>query len=199
MAGMRLSRNFTLEELLESYEGRRRTEIWDIQNDPPEWVVENLRELCQQTLQPLRELMDWPIHVNSGWRCRALNELVGGSANSAHIAGLAADVVLVPGFLERHPEAVQLRLEDAVGRERTSELLDTGSVSADFILFATVVHYQEELCVRQVIHEWGAGPLSPAWVHVARGEPHRVSMIGDWTDEKWHHVPWQEFRISQLL
>lgn len=48
-------------------------------------------------LQMLRDLASWPIMVNSGFRCRKYNEEVGGAANSYHIRGMAADIV-IQGF-----------------------------------------------------------------------------------------------------
>ena len=35
--------------------------------------------------------MDKPIYINSGYRCKELNKEVGGSENSYHMKGLAAD------------------------------------------------------------------------------------------------------------
>ena len=38
-----------------------------------------------------------PIHVNSGYRCEALNEKIGGAKKSKHMDGLASDI-LCPQF-----------------------------------------------------------------------------------------------------
>ena len=43
-------------------------------------------------LDPLREAYGKPVYVNSGYRCEALNEAVGGSKTSQHCLGLAADI-----------------------------------------------------------------------------------------------------------
>src|SRR5687767_12880711 len=82
-----LSRHFTLEELVASQTATRR----GIDNTPAPAVVRNLRKLAV-LLERVRVLLDWaPILVSSGYRCPALNVAVGGSKNSAHMAGLAAD------------------------------------------------------------------------------------------------------------
>lgn len=59
-------------------------------------VERNLRTLVEKILDPLRMDMGYPIHVNSGYRCPALNEAVGGAKNSQHMKGMAADITLVP-------------------------------------------------------------------------------------------------------
>jgi len=43
-------------------------------------------------LQSLRDSVQRPITVSSGYRCRILNEQVGGSSQSQHLQGTAADI-----------------------------------------------------------------------------------------------------------
>ena len=43
-------------------------------------------------LQELREKIGQPIHVNSGYRCRAHNTRIGGHRYSRHLIGYAADI-----------------------------------------------------------------------------------------------------------
>jgi len=57
-------------------------------------VIENLQNLCIQVLEPLREFMDAPVVISSGYRCSELNKLVGGVWNSQHLTGEAADIVI---------------------------------------------------------------------------------------------------------
>ena len=63
-------------------------------NEAPVEVISNLQNLCQQVLQPLRDHLGVPVVITSGYRCRALNRLVGGVPNSQHIKGEAADIVV---------------------------------------------------------------------------------------------------------
>jgi len=43
-------------------------------------------------LQELRDLINKPIIVTSGYRCQQYNKSIGGYANSPHCEGLAADI-----------------------------------------------------------------------------------------------------------
>ncbi len=72
-----------------------------IENTASTWleqreVEQNLRTLVTKVLDPLRMDMGYPIRVNSGYRCPALNEVVCGAKNSQHMKGMAADITLVP-------------------------------------------------------------------------------------------------------
>ena len=58
-------------------------------------IFANLRNLCLNVLQPVRNQFGAVI-ITSGYRPPKLNRIIGGSANSQHQYGLAADIV-VPG------------------------------------------------------------------------------------------------------
>ena len=63
-----------------------------IDNRPTPDVVENLKHLCQHTLEPLREKLELPIIITSGYRTKALNDIiVHASRKSQHMTGQAAD------------------------------------------------------------------------------------------------------------
>ncbi len=79
---------FTIEELTRSTTARLR----GIDNTPSQQVINNLIALVDNVLDPLREAWGKPIHVNSGYRCRALNKAVGGVPASQHMRGEAADI-----------------------------------------------------------------------------------------------------------
>ena len=85
-----MTKNFSLAELIFS-----RTAVdnnIEEQFKPPDSVKINLRELAERILQPIRNKYGRPITVNSGYRCPRLNEMVGGSKNSDHMKGMAADI-----------------------------------------------------------------------------------------------------------
>ena len=90
---MKLSEHFELAEFLVSESAARR----GIANEPTPEVIENLRRLCQSVLQPLRLRLNRPVVITSGYRSPALNGAVGGSPNSHHMQGRAADLI-VPGM-----------------------------------------------------------------------------------------------------
>lgn len=86
---MKLSENFTLEEMVASATAKNRK----IDNIPGPKEIEKLRELCCKILQPIRDKFGKPIRVSSGYRCSALNKAVGGVITSQHIKGEAADII----------------------------------------------------------------------------------------------------------
>jgi zinc D-Ala-D-Ala carboxypeptidase len=61
-----------------------------IDNTPSMQVIENLQDLVDNVLQPLREKFG-PIIVTSGYRSPAVNTKIGGSPTSDHCFGYAAD------------------------------------------------------------------------------------------------------------
>ena len=77
---MKLSKNFTLEEMVAtSHKG--------LQDTPTLEVVQNLQKLCVLVLQPLRDAIGRPVYINSGYRSKRLNARVGGVPNSRHLQG----------------------------------------------------------------------------------------------------------------
>ena len=86
---MQLTEHFTLEEFTTSSTTKAR----GIDNSvSSQRVVDNLRNLCEQVLEPLRSYANQPITISSGYRCKALNKVVGGARNSQHMTGEAADI-----------------------------------------------------------------------------------------------------------
>jgi zinc D-Ala-D-Ala carboxypeptidase len=86
---MRLSENFSLEELTTSETAARK----GIDNTPSEEVIDNLKRLAA-ALQEVRALLNHrAILISSGYRSPELNQAVGGSATSDHCKGLAADFI----------------------------------------------------------------------------------------------------------
>jgi hypothetical protein len=75
---------FTLKELT-------RTST-DKTNVPGTVETENLTNLVDKLLDPVREKWGKPIRINSGYRSIAVNLAVGGSATSQHLKGEAADI-----------------------------------------------------------------------------------------------------------
>ena len=88
---MRLSKNFTLDELIRSDTAKKNGYVE--QYTPPKEVIENLRRLVENVLQPARDRLGESITVTSGYRCDRLNKALGGAASSQHRFGQAADLV----------------------------------------------------------------------------------------------------------
>jgi len=89
---MKLSSNFTLEELTISQTALRN----NIANTPNEEEIENLKKLCINILQPLRDDFELPLVISSGFRSKELSSLVGSKPTSQHCIGSAADFT-IPG------------------------------------------------------------------------------------------------------
>lgn len=84
---MKLSKNFSLEELTKSDTAIRR----GISNVPSDDIINNIQELVDNVLQPVRERLG-PVVVTSGYRSPELNTAIGGSKTSDHCLGMAADI-----------------------------------------------------------------------------------------------------------
>jgi zinc D-Ala-D-Ala carboxypeptidase len=87
---IQFTKNFSLYELLESQQARRFS--FTEQFEPPDSVIQNLEALCINVLQPIRNSINFPIHVSSGYRCPRANSSIGGAQYSQHITGNAADI-----------------------------------------------------------------------------------------------------------
>jgi zinc D-Ala-D-Ala carboxypeptidase len=90
---MQLTNNFSLAEMVKSDTALRH----DMDNTPGETEIENLKRLCEQVLQPIREHFKTGVKVNSGFRHPEVNAKVGGSKTSDHCKGQAADIE-IPGI-----------------------------------------------------------------------------------------------------
>lgn len=77
---------FTIKEMTSS----QTAELYHIDNTPTEKVIGNLKKVMY-ILDMIRIYIGKPILVNSGYRCKKLNEMVGGVQESMHTKGLAAD------------------------------------------------------------------------------------------------------------
>lgn len=81
-----LSPHFTIEEFVRSDVAIRK----GIYNFPSADVLENLRVLAAK-LETVRSILGRPVFISSGYRNEELNKAIGGSENSKHMTGLAAD------------------------------------------------------------------------------------------------------------
>lgn len=89
---MNLTANFSVHEMIKSEAAIR----LGIDNTPSESIIDNLRVLCEQVLQPVRDHYGKGVKVNSAYRSPEVNKAVGGSPISDHCKGQAADIE-IPG------------------------------------------------------------------------------------------------------
>lgn len=86
---VKISENFRLNEFLKSETANK----LNIDNRPSVLVVENLKNLILNVMQPLRTEIGSPIIITSGFRCATLNKMIGGKPNSQHLMGYACDFI----------------------------------------------------------------------------------------------------------
>jgi len=63
-----------------------------IKNVPTEAEWKNIEYLVEHGLQPIRDALGKPLEINSGFRCKKLNDSVGSSDTSFHRLGCAVDI-----------------------------------------------------------------------------------------------------------
>lgn len=85
---VKLSPNFSLAEFTSSSTAAAK----GIDNTPDATATRALQRLVAEILQPLREQLDRPVRITSGFRSRALNQTIGGAVGSQHERGEAADI-----------------------------------------------------------------------------------------------------------
>jgi hypothetical protein len=84
---MRLTAHFDLSEFTRSESAKRE----GLDNTPTAEHLENIKILCEKVLEPIR-LRFGSINISSGYRGKMLNHFIGGSVNSDHCLGRAADI-----------------------------------------------------------------------------------------------------------
>jgi uncharacterized protein YcbK (DUF882 family) len=91
---MKLTENFSLKEMTQSQTALKN----NIDNEPSAEQIENLRQLCQTILQPIREDFQLPIKITSGFRSPELCKILGSKPTSQHCANdCAAADFEIPG------------------------------------------------------------------------------------------------------
>ena len=118
---MKLSKNFSLQEMTKSQTALRR----GIDNTPSPPHVTHLELLCEKVLQPLRDHFDRPVTITSGYRSPELCVAIGSTIKSQHAKGQAADFE-IPGVSNME------FLKAAVDAKRKHQGLDEIS-SVDFL------------------------------------------------------------------
>jgi len=85
---MKLSNYVSLAEVTKSDTAKRK----GIDNTPTPEHLENLKTICTDVFDKVREHFGVPIYISSGYRSAALNKAIGGSKNSDHNLGRALDL-----------------------------------------------------------------------------------------------------------
>lgn len=110
---MKLSENFTFEELTDT----NHIGLLEQNRLQAESFILELQVLANYVLEPIRDILGVPLKVNSGFRCRELNAVVGGVPTSQHVKGEAADIV-----------PIGLTIEEAFNKLRAAKGLRYGQL-----------------------------------------------------------------------
>jgi uncharacterized protein YcbK (DUF882 family) len=114
---MQLTKNFDLSEF-ESKDGA----------EFPDEVIRQIQILANN-LQVLRDAVDKPISINSGYRSPEHNKAIKGAKNSFHVKGMAGDIVVE----DMTPKEVADKIE---------ELIQDGKmVQGGLKAYSTFTHY----------------------------------------------------------
>lgn len=152
MSNIYLSPHFTLQEFVVSQTARDH----GIKNEPAPEHVENLRALCVNTLEPLREALGLPIIITSGYRCKALNHLLVCHSNkSQHMEGEAADFVVQNG------QSPSSKIKVQGSNAASSKIKGQGESSRELLIKAfRLIILDESIDYDQLI-------LYPTFIHVS--------------------------------
>lgn len=118
LSKVKLGEFFTLDEFVRTSTG--------IDNIPPPEVIEKLRKLVVNCLDPLRKALGKSIHINSGYRSPEVNaNVVGSSTTSQHMKGEASDIH-VDGYTNQQLidkiRALRLPYDQLIDEQRGSSL-----------------------------------------------------------------------------
>ena len=84
-------KHFNLSEFFQSYTAAKNGIKNEPSPDEKATIVRNINLLVDNILDPVRDMVNTPIIITSGYRCPQVNRLVGGVDNSQHMSGCAAD------------------------------------------------------------------------------------------------------------
>lgn len=116
---MKITKNFSLEEFTNSATAKKNK----IDNTPNNEAINNIIRLATNILQPIRDKLGEPIKITSGFRCKVLNDKVGGVKTSQHLTGDAADITL--GSKQGNKELMHMIIDMAEKKEITfGQLID---------------------------------------------------------------------------
>lgn len=162
---LKLSTNFSLSEFLESQTAERTGGIMlELQLNPPESIIKNLRYHVIMTVQKARNYFGCSIRISSGYRNEILNKAAKGSDTSQHCKGEASDEILSDRFLEMPVNERKAEL-DALILSITNKSVRE-DVNSSFYLWAFYCIFRHKCDIDQVIHEYGSDG-KPAWVHAS--------------------------------
>ena len=127
---MKLSEHFTLAELC-------KTSVKTADGNIPSHVhIENLKNLCENWLEPLRQRYNKPILINSGFRSEAVNKAIGGVKGSNHLTGCAVDIRVTGPEQAIRYACILLDIADESKRDYDELLIERSPKGGHWLHFA---------------------------------------------------------------
>ena len=124
----KLSEHFSLGELT-------KTNVKGISNVPPHAAVLNLKNLCENWLEPLRQAQGLII-INSGYRSESVNKAIGGVKGSNHLTGCAVDIRVTGLEQAIRYAAILLDIADGSKRDYDELLIERSPKGTYWLHFA---------------------------------------------------------------
>lgn len=116
----KISVNFNYGEVIRSIVAKEMR----IDNTMPSIYYNNAMNLAKYILEPIRAHFGMPFSPSSWYRCKQLNDFIGGELNSQHLVGQAADIsvpkvslIAVAEYIRDNLVYDQLIMENAKGEE----------------------------------------------------------------------------------
>ena len=127
---VKLSQHFTLGELTKT---SAKTADGNI---PSHVQIENLKNLCENWLEPLRQRYNKPILINSGFRSEAVNKAIGGVKGSNHLTGCAVDIHVTGPEQAIRYACILLEIADESKRDYDELLIERSPKGTYWLHFA---------------------------------------------------------------
>ena len=127
---VKLSQHFTLGELTKT---SAKTADGNI---PSHAAVLNLKNLCENWLEPLRQRYNKPILINSGFRSEAVNKAIGGVKGSNHLTGCAVDIHVTGPEQAIRYACILLEIADESKRDYDELLIERSPKGTYWLHFA---------------------------------------------------------------
>jgi zinc D-Ala-D-Ala carboxypeptidase len=162
---MKLSKYVSLAEATRSDTAKRK----GIDNSPTAEHLENLKVICEEVFDKVREYFGVPLFISSGYRSAALNKAIGGSATSDHNLGRALDLD-----------------QDGHGN---------GVTNADVFNYIKD-HLEFDQLIAEGFN--GAGDMNWVHVGYRKGENRKQILIAIFTNGKAKYVPYTAAKFKEI-
>jgi zinc D-Ala-D-Ala carboxypeptidase len=162
---MKISKYVSLAEVTRSDTAKRK----GISNEPTPEHLENLKVICEEVFDKVREHFGVPLFISSGYRSAALNKAIGGSSTSDHNNGRALDL-------------------DQDGRGNGVRNKDVFNYIKDNLEFDQLIAEGSN----------GAGDMNWVHVGYRKGQNRNQILIADFSSGKAKYIPYTAAKFKEI-